>query len=213
MVERTDHPVRPARGREGPYHPGMDRAFDHLLTPRLVLRRFTTADVEAFARYRSMPEVARFQGWEAPFPLENAWSFVDWMVAHHPDEPGDWFQIAIALRGSPDAILGDCAFRPHTDEPRIADLGFTLDAAAQGHGYATEAIGELLRYLFEERGKHKVAADCDTRNDASWRLLERLGFVREGELRESFRDGEAWASEYLYGLRAADWRARNHTAP
>ena len=191
----------------------MDTAFDRLLTPRLVLRRFTTADAEAFAHYRSLPEVARFQGWDAPFPIEKARSFMEWMVAHHPDEPGDWYQIAIALRGSPDALLGDCAFRPHRDEPQIVDLGFTLDLVAQGHGYATEALTELLRYLFEGRSKHKVAADCDTRNDASWRLLERLRFRREGELRESFQDGGVWASEYLYGLLAADWRARDHATP
>jgi len=56
-------------------------------------------------------------------------------------------------------------------------------------------------------------ADCDTRNEASWRLLERLGFRREGELRETFRDGGAWASEYVYGRLATDWPARDHAAP
>ena len=86
-------------------------------------------------------------------------------------------------------------------------MGFTLDPGAQGHGYATEAVGEVLRYLFEDRGKHKVCADCDTRNEPSWRLLERLGFEREGELREGFREADGWASEYLYGLLATSWWA------
>ena len=67
-------------------------------------------------------------------------------------------------------------------EPVIVDIGYTFDPAYQGRGYATEAVGELVRYLFEDRGKHKVTADCDTRNDGSWRLLERLGFTREAAI-------------------------------
>lgn len=186
----------------------VDATFDRLLTARLVLRRFVPADANAFARYRSIPEIARFQSWDAPYPVERARAFVDWMSEHHPDEPGEWYQLAIATREDPAAIIGDCVMRPRADEPLVTDIGFTLDPSAQGRGYATEAVGALLRYLFEDRGKHKVCADCDTRNDASWRLLERLGFRREGELRESYRDGGAWAGEYLYGLLAAEWRAR-----
>ena len=66
-----------------------------------------------------------------------------------------------------------------------------------------------MRYLFEDRGKHKVTADCDTRNDGSWRLLERLGFTREAELRAAFRDGDGWGDEYVYGLLADEWRERS----
>jgi RimJ/RimL family protein N-acetyltransferase len=190
----------------------VDDTFDRLLTPRLVIRRFTAADAAPFARYRSIPEVARYQSWSAPYPLEQARAFVGWLEDGHPDDPGEWFQLAIARREEPDRLIGDCGFRARGDEPAIADVGFTLEPAAQGHGYATEAVGELLRYLFEDRGKHKVCADCDTRNDASWRLLERLGFQREGELRETYRDSGAWASDYLYGLLAATWRANRDAA-
>jgi len=191
----------------------VDEAFTALLTPRLVVRRFARSDAPAFARYRSIPEVARYQSWSAPYPVDQAHALVAWLADAHPDEPGEWFQLAIATRERPDSLIGDCGFRARGDEPAIADVGFTLDPAAQGRGYATEAVGEVVRYLFEERGKHKVCADCDTRNAPSWRLLERLGFEREGELRESFRDADGWASEYLYGLLAASWWAsRDGTA-
>jgi aminoglycoside 6'-N-acetyltransferase len=186
----------------------VDDGFDRLLTPRLVLRRFTAADAPTFAAYRSVPDVARYQSWDAPYPEERARGFVAWLAGQHPDAPGDWFQIAIASREDPDGLLGDCGFRSRADEPRVVDIGFTLSPAAQGQGYATEAIGELLRYLFADRGKHKVCADCDSRNAASWRLLERLGFSREGTLRGSYFDGVRWADEHLYGLLADDWRGR-----
>jgi RimJ/RimL family protein N-acetyltransferase len=190
----------------------VDDSFDRLLTPRLVLRRFAAADAEPFAAYRSMPSVARFQSWDAPYPLERAQAMIEWLAEHHPDEPGEWYQVAIAEREAPDVLVGDCGFRPRTEEPLVVDIGFTLGPSAQGRGYATEAIGELLRYLFEDRGKHKVCADCDTRNDRSWRLLERLGFTREGTLRGGYRDGDGWSDEHLYGLLAADWRHRRRGA-
>jgi RimJ/RimL family protein N-acetyltransferase len=182
-------------------------SFDQLVTRRLVVRRFVEADAGAFAAYRSDPAVARYQSWDAPFTIDQARAFVTWLLGHHPDEPGEWHQLAIATRDRPGELIGDCAFRPRKDEPAVADIGFTLAPAAQGHGYATEAVGALLRYLFETRRKHRVVADCDTRNVPSAALLERLGFRREGELRESYRDGSAWASEYLYGLLEREWRA------
>ena len=191
----------------------MDVSFDRLRTPRLVLRRFTLADAPALAEYRSVPEVARYQSWDAPYPLERAIAFVGWLGEHHPDETGEWYQVAIAEREDPDRLIGDCGFRPRADEPGVVDIGFTLARGAQGRGYAAEAVGEVLRYLFDDRGKHKVCADCDTRNEPSRRLLERLGFVREGTLRESFQDGGAWASEHLYGLLESEWRNRRGGEP
>jgi RimJ/RimL family protein N-acetyltransferase len=186
----------------------VDDTFDRLLTERLVLRRFAEPDAPRLAAYRSEPDVARYQSWDAPYPLERAEMFIGWLAAHHPDEPGEWYQLAIAERSAPGILVGDCGFRSRLDDPAVVDVGFTLSPAVQGNGFATEAIGELLRYLFEDRVKHKVCADCDTRNRGSWRLLDRLGFDREGTLRESYREGPEWADEYLYGLLARDWRGR-----
>ena len=186
----------------------MDDSFDCLVTNRLVLRRFAAGDAPRFAAYRSEPDIARYQSWDAPYPVERAEAFIGWLAGRHPDEAGEWYQVAIAERSAPEILVGDCGFRSRVEDPALVDVGFTLSPAAQGRGFATEAIGELLRYLFEDRVKHKVCADCDTRNDGSWRLLERLGFEREGMLRQSYREGPQWADEYLYGLLARDWRDR-----
>src|SRR4051812_8542004 len=56
---------------------------------------------------------------------------------------------------------------------------FTLAAEAQGHGYATEALRTVISLLFPEHDVHRVRADCDTRNDHSVALLERIGMRRE----------------------------------
>lgn len=190
----------------------MDTAFERLETARLVLRRFSQDDAGTLAEYRSVEAVARYQAWEAPFPKAHALAIVTELAGAHPDTPGEWFQLAIAPHDRPWDLLGDVGFRPRADEPAIVDVGFTLAPAHHGRGYATEAVEALLTYLFEERAKHKVCADCDTRNVPSWRLLERLGFRREGELRASYCHAGAWADEFLYGILVADWRARREAA-
>ena len=99
------------------HNAGVDTGFDRLLTERLVIRRFGPSDAEAFARYRSLPEVARYQSWEAPYSMDRAQAFVEWMTSHHPDEPGEWYQLAVATREDPTTLIGDCAFMARAPEP------------------------------------------------------------------------------------------------
>lgn len=169
-------------------------------TERLVLRRFRPEDAEAFAAYRSVPEVARYQSWDAPVSLEDAAASVRDFASGDPLEPG-WFQYAIDLDG---LLIGDIGVNLN-DNLMQADLGFTLAPAAQGKGYATEAVRCLLDHLFTERQLHRVSAECDARNVASARLLERLGFRHEGlRISNSWFKGE-WTDDLLFGLLREDW--------
>jgi RimJ/RimL family protein N-acetyltransferase len=69
----------------------VDAAFTTLTTQRLVLRRFRSEDLDAFAAYRSDPQIARYQGWEAPYPADQARQFLHQLQDSHPDTPGQWF--------------------------------------------------------------------------------------------------------------------------
>jgi aminoglycoside 6'-N-acetyltransferase len=140
----------------------VDAAFTTLTTERLVLRRFRPQDLDAFVAYRSDPQVARYQGWEAPYPADQAHQFLQQLQDSHPDTPGEWFQFAVAPRHT-DRLIGDCAAHVRADDPRQAEIGFTLATEHQGHGYATEAVRRLLHYLLIERDKHRVSATCDDR--------------------------------------------------
>jgi RimJ/RimL family protein N-acetyltransferase len=140
-----------------------DATVTALTTARQALRRFRPEDLDAFAAYRSDPEVARYQSWEVPYQLSQARQFLREMEAIHPDTPGEWFQFAVTLRGT-DRLIGDGAAHVDADDPRQAEIGFTLASEHQGHGYATEAVRRLLHHLLVERGKHRVSATCDARN-------------------------------------------------
>lgn len=182
-----------------------DEGFTELAGPRVALRRFQRSDVAAFVAYRSSAEVARYQSWDAPYPREDGERFVQEMMRQHPDTAGQWFQFAVALRATGE-LIGDCAAKPHADDPRQCDIGFTIAPAHQGHGYATEAARLLAGYLFTARGKHRIAAWCDPRNAASAAVLERLGMRREGHLRQSTWAKGEWTDDLLYAILRDEWR-------
>ncbi len=140
----------------------------------MALRRFGLADLAEFVAYRSSAQVARFQSWDAPYSQEEGERFIRQMMHRHPDTAGEWFQFAVVLRPA-GRLIGDCAAMPHADDPRQCEIGFTIAPGYQGHGYATEATGLLVGYLFTGRGKHRITASCDARNTASAAVLERLG--------------------------------------
>ncbi len=174
-------------------------------TKRLILRRFRAADAPILASYRSIPAVARYQSWEAPFPLLRAQTAVANFIASDPDQAG-WFQYAIE-HAEDRALIGDVAVHLH-DNLRQAEIGFTLDPAYQGQGLATEAVSAVLDRLFRVRGLHKVAGECDARNTASAALLSRLGFTREGLLRKQTLLKGEWTDDLIFGLLAEEWLSR-----
>jgi aminoglycoside 6'-N-acetyltransferase len=110
----------------------------------------------------------------------------------------------VALRESGE-LIGDCAAHTLADDPRQAEIGFTFAPASQGRGYATEAVRRLLEYLFRERDKHRVSANCDDRNVRSAALLRRVGMRREGLLVESTWAKGEWTNDELYAVLRREW--------
>jgi len=179
-----------------------------LKTPRLFLRPFQETDLGAFAAYRSDPDVARYQSWTPPFTLDQAAAFLKEMERARPGTPGTWYQLAVERQSQP-GMIGDCAFQVFAHDERQAQIGFTFSRSYQKQGYATEAGTRLLDYLFGELHLHRVTATCDVENEASFRLLERIGMRREAHLVENIWFKGAWGSEYSYALLCREW-SRDH---
>jgi RimJ/RimL family protein N-acetyltransferase len=88
-----------------------------------------------------------------------------------------------------------------------AELGWVFDPDHAGHGYATEAVRELIRLCFEDLGLRRVTADCFAGNVASWRLMERVGMRREAyTVRDSLHRSGEWLDGMSYALLAEEWR-------
>lgn len=181
--------------------------FAPLETPRLRIRRFTEADAAPLQAYRSDPLVARYQSWD-DFTLKDAARFVEEMQSLPCGMPGAGFQFAIELRET-SSLIGDCYLKRDRQEPRQAEIGYTLSRAYQGRGYATEAVSCLLNYAFPAFDLHRVIALCDCENAASVALLERLGLRREGHFRQNLWFKGKWTDEYLYAILREEWQQRS----
>jgi RimJ/RimL family protein N-acetyltransferase len=177
-----------------------------LETDRLLLRAFRDDDLEIFLAYRNDPEVARWQGWNFPYPREKAIEFITEMKNRDPNEPGGWLQIAIITKAE-NEFIGDAAFFVKKDDTRQAYIGCTIMQKQWRNAYGMEVTRRLLAYLFDERNMHRVIAETDVENVASYTALERLGFRRESHLIENIWFKGAWASEYHYAMLEREWKA------
>jgi [ribosomal protein S5]-alanine N-acetyltransferase len=167
-------------------------------TKRLIIRPFAPSDATDLHEYLSDPAIYRYEPGE-PINFDRA--------VHLSQErsitKGFW---AMELADS-SKMIGHIYFKqiePH--ELRTWELGYIVNPAYQGKGYATEAVAALLKKGFLEENIHRVFAHCNPENFASWKLLDRVGLRREGLLRKNifFRRGpdgdELWTDTYEYAI-------------
>ncbi len=174
-------------------------------TERLSLRPAELRDALPTFAFRSLPEVAQ---WLTNLPTDpTAW------------EEGFGERLASTLVVEKDGVvIGD--LKLHVQDPwsqaevreqaagTVVEIGYVLDPAYVGQGYATEAVREELRICFEEIGVRRVIAQCFADNEPSWRLMERVGMRREQHTKQDslHRSGE-WLDGMMYALLADEWRA------
>lgn len=169
------------------------------------LRWLTAADVDDLFAVFADPEVVRY--WSQPVFTERAQAaaLVERVHAHFRRK--DLFQWGVTLARD-DRVLGTCTLAHLDPKSRRAEIGYALGREHWGRGFMARALPLLLDFAFGELDLNRIEADVDPRNARSIRSLERLGFEREGLLRERwFVHGEVQDTA-LYGLLQRDWRAR-----
>jgi [ribosomal protein S5]-alanine N-acetyltransferase len=182
----------------------MSVATPTLHTARLRLRPVTTSDADALFAMHSSAHVLRY--WDAPpwSERERAERFIE--NCRKSAQEGTGVRPVIE-RASDGVFVGWCGVTGWNQVYRSASLGYCLDDAAWGHGYATEAVGALLQWAFDTLDLNRVQAEADTRNAASGRVLEKLGFQREGTLREDCIVNGEVSDSWVFGLLRREWRA------
>lgn len=168
-----------------------------LEAPRLRLRPYRMDDAQAMFALYSDPRVMRY--WSFPAWVELGQAKVYLRRALDGMDSGELFPWAIAERDN-DGLIGALTLHSLHAEQLRAEVGYSLSPAFQGRGMAAEALRCGLTHAFDDLGLVRVEADIDPRNQASARLLERLGFVREGLLRKRWRVNGEVCDSAIYGL-------------
>jgi RimJ/RimL family protein N-acetyltransferase len=187
----------------------------YLETDRLVLRQFTTGDVDNIVELDSDPEVMRYLTGGRATPLEEVRDVVlpFWLAYHERgEELGFW----AAIEKATGQFLGWFHFRPRPDGPPAGgdadsgvELGYRLRRAAWGKGYATEGSVALIRKGFTELGVERIYAETLAVNAGSRRVMEKAGlrYIRtfHQDWPEKIPGDEHGDVEYA--LTRAEWQA------
>jgi ribosomal-protein-alanine N-acetyltransferase len=104
-----------------------------------------------------------------------------------------------------DRIVGHATLLGWAPQHRRAELGYSVRKDLWGKGLGTDAAATLVGYAFEHLGLRRLEADVDPRNVSSLRVLEKLGFLREGYLRERWELGGEVQDGIFFGLLRREW--------
>ena len=174
-----------------------------LQTPRLTLRALSESDVaEVFAVF-SDPVVMRYWDGAVMTTLQDAMQYIDHI--HRGFRRRELFQWGIADTAT-NTVVGTCTLTRLSTAHQRSEIGFALRQGRWSQGLGSEAVAAVIAFAFETLKLHLIEADVDPRNDRSLRLLERLGFRREGHLRERYYMNGERQDAVMMGLLRPEWR-------
>jgi [ribosomal protein S5]-alanine N-acetyltransferase len=172
-------------------------------TERLLLREFVAADFEAVHAYSSDSRVTRYLFF-GPRNEESTADYLEELLASQREQPRMRFELAVEELHSGD-LIGACDLS--LIEARVVDLGYMLSAEQWGKGYATEIATALVAAAFCELRADRVISTVDVNNNASIRVLEKIGMRWEAVYRKHRRAKNRWWDCHLFTLPREVWEA------
>jgi RimJ/RimL family protein N-acetyltransferase len=170
---------------------------------RVSLRPVAPPDLPALLAINGDPQVTRFLPYATWESLDDGEAWLDRMQALAATGTG---QQLVVVRNDDDAVLGTVLlFRFDAGSARI-ELGYVLGRAHWGRGLMREALGAICGHAFTALGIRRIEAEVNPDNRASWALLERLRFVREGTLRKRWVSNGVAYDIHFYGCLVDEWR-------
>ncbi len=174
-----------------------------ITTTRLVLRWISEDDIDSLFEIFSDPQVMRY--WAFGPLAERSAAVAMQRETAAANLNGTYWKWGVALRDSNKLIGTATLFNLNLDNGR-GEIGYALGRTYWGNGYMNEALNALLLHAFEVIKLRRLEADVDPRNAHSIRTLERLGFQREGFLRERWHVEGEIQDAFFYGLLEREWK-------
>jgi RimJ/RimL family protein N-acetyltransferase len=172
-------------------------------TPRLILREFSPADLDAVHSYSSDPRVTRYLFF-GPRDHDGTAEYLEGLLLSQLEVPRTRFELGVQEIAS-GMLIGACDLS--LIERHVADLGYMLGPAHWGKGYATEIALALLETAFRHLRAERVISTVDVNNRASIHVLEKIGMRWEAVFRKHRRAKNRWWDCHLYVLPREVWEA------
>lgn len=179
-----------------------------LRTERLLLRPMTEADFDDLFAFQSDPDVTRYVMYDARDRDGMRAALAAKIRETELFRDGDALSLAVTVPPSP-TVIGELNLFLRSTVHRTGELGYVFHPAYQGHGYAPEAARAVMRVAFEEFRLRRVIARCDSRNAASWHVMEKLGMRREAHFVQNELFKGEWVDELVYAMLDHEWAARD----
>ncbi|MBD8071574.1 GNAT family N-acetyltransferase [Bacillus sp. PS06] len=171
--------------------------FPVIETNRLVLRRVTNEDAKDVLKYLSDEDVMKYYGLDPFQSIDDALEEISWYQSIQDNSTG--IRWGITLKDQ-DRVIGSCGFHNSVSQHYRTEIGFELSKDQWGKGIALEAVGAIINYGFEQMNFQRIEALIEPPNLPSQKLVENLGFEREGLLRSyEFTRGK-FDDLYMYSI-------------
>ncbi|MGY5874929.1 MAG: GNAT family protein [Candidatus Thorarchaeota archaeon] len=174
----------------------------HLETDRLVIRKYESGDgQDVYQLFERNDNRQKLKEHVSEVEMITTVEDAEINVRKHSAEweTRERLVMGVWLKSS-DEFVGEIWIEPKNWEVPSFELGYYLEPVYQGEGLATEASMRSVQFLFDDLQAHKVIILTRDTNERSWKLAERIGFVREAHLREcSIENGKRWGL-YHYGM-------------
>lgn len=175
---------------------------------RLILQRFSKRDAQTLdeAIKVSLSDLNQWLPWaRMDYTQSDTTAFIRESIQAWKEERA--WDYSIRLKDDPKRHLGNISFWTVSKLGKIAEVGYWVRSDATKQGLCTEAMELLLTETFTSMGYHKVVLRIAVGNDASDRVAEKLGFTREGILREELLIRGNWVDHSLWSLLDREFRA------
>lgn len=191
-----------------PLPPAVETVFTRfpvLETPRLRLRELELTDLDALHAIQSNPDVLKYIGRPPHQTMQDTEHWLARLQGFYITRESIRWGVVFPAE---DRVIGTCSFHHFGANYRRVETGYDLHPAYHGQGIMTEAMQAVLAFGFKTLELHRIEAIIDIHNEASKKLLLRLGFTYEGCLRERYGSDAGLLDEHYFALLRHEWQAR-----
>jgi ribosomal-protein-alanine N-acetyltransferase len=188
------------------------RRFPKLVTERLVLRQITLKDAPWYFGHFNTREIVEGQDYPGPRDLNEACAELKlYFLDNFRRRSG--IRWGITLKGD-DKLIGSAGFYKWIQPGRYqAEMGYDLNPAFWGKGIMTEALISIIQYGFDQMGLHRIEVLISHHNKRSQELIRRLGFKREGVLRDHYFIEGRFSDDVIFSLLKEEWEGAGKRSP